>query len=117
MYGGGGLHNCGPNPCLAEYLEHTPPPRALDLSYKYSKHDLAKIKQVCRKRALVYMADLPDLPDEAIEAYRQIMEQMTPDVVVIPAVYVTMDDTPQEIYRRLHEISTEYAKRMDWGWE
>ena len=23
-YGGGGLHNCGPNPCLAGYLSHQP---------------------------------------------------------------------------------------------
>ena len=27
QYGGGGLHNCGPNPCLEGYLSHDPPPR------------------------------------------------------------------------------------------
>jgi hypothetical protein len=116
-YGGGGLHNCGPNPCLAEYLEHTPPPRALDLSYPYSKGDLPAIKKTCRKRALVYMADFPERPDEAVKAYRQIMERMAPDVIVIPAIWLTTRDDVSAIHRRLREISTEYARRMDWGWE
>jgi hypothetical protein len=116
-YGGGGLHNCGPNPCLAQYLEHTPPPRSLDLSYPYSKGDLAAIKKTCRKRALVYMADFPDCPTEALEAYRQIMERMTPDVIVIPTIGVTTGDDVPAIHRRLREISKEYARRMDWGWE
>jgi hypothetical protein len=116
-YGGGGLHNCGPNPCLAEYLEHTPPPRSLDLSYPYSRGDLDAIKRTCRKRALVYVADFPDCPAEAVEAYRQIMERMAPDVIVIPTVRATTSDDVPAIHRGLREISTEYARRMDWGWE
>jgi hypothetical protein len=116
-YGGGGLHNCGPNPCLAEYMGHTPPPRSLDLSYPYSKGDLTAIKKICRKRALVYMADFPDRPDKAIEAYRQIMEQMTPNVIVIPTICVTISDDAKEIHQKLRKISQEYARRMDWGWE
>ena len=44
-YGGGGLHNCGPNPCLAGYLSHQPAPRSLDLNYVYSKNDLPAIKR------------------------------------------------------------------------
>jgi len=116
-YGGGGLHNCGPNPCLAEYLAHTPPPRALDLSYPYSKGDLDAIKTTCRKRALVYLADFPDRPAEAVEAYRQIMERMTPDVIVIPTLRVTTSDDVPAIHRQLREIAQEYARRMDWGWE
>jgi len=116
-YGGGGLHNCGPNPCLAEYLRHTPAPRALDLSFEYSRGDLPQIKQECRKRALVYLGDMPSQPTEVVDTYREIMEQMAPDVSVIPAVYLTTDDEPGEVYRQLREIADEYAKRMDWGWE
>jgi hypothetical protein len=116
-YGGGGLHNCGPNPCLAGYLRHRPPPRALDLSYHYSRGDLAAIKRVCRRRAIVYLGDFPSPPQEAVEVYRQIMEQLTPDVVVIPHLTVFVRDDPQAIYRQLREISEEYASRMDWGWE
>ena len=116
-YGGGGLHNCGPNPCLEGYLSHKPPPRSVDLSYRFSKNDLPDIKRVFRKRAMVYMGELPSEPEQAVEAYRRIMEQMTPDVIVIPQVAVSLKSDPQAVYHRMRMISEEYAKRMDWGWE
>ena len=116
-YGGGGLHNCGPNPCLAGYLSHQPAPRSLDLNYEYSQHDLPAIKRVCRKKAFIYLGGLPAEPDEAIRVFREIMELMTPDVIVIPHVIVRPDKHPGELYRRLREVAVEYARRMDWGWE
>jgi len=116
-YGGGGLHNCGPNPCLEGYLSHRPPPRALDLSYPYSKKDFPRIKKALKKRALVYVGDFPARPDEAIAAFREIMELMAPDVIVVPHVSVSVQNDPAEVHRRLREIAEEYAKRMDWGWE
>ncbi|MCS7305647.1 MAG: hypothetical protein NZ602_11150 [Thermoguttaceae bacterium] len=115
-YGPGGLHNCGPNPCLEAYLSHRPPPRSLDLSYPFSQRDLPRIKQVLRKRALVYMRDFPANPAEAIAAYENIVEQMAPDVIVIPLVTVALGHDPAELYRRLRILAEEYAKRMDWGW-
>lgn len=117
QYGGGGLHNCGPNPCLETYLKHTPAPRSLDLSYLYSEHDLAAIKKVCRKRALVYLLEFPSQPQQAVDTFREVMELMAPDVVVIPVLTVTPEDQPAELYRRMRVISEEYARRMDWGWE
>ena len=117
QYGGGGLHNCGPNPCLETYLKHTPGPRSLDLSYLYSKHDLGAIKRVCRKRALVYLLEFPSEPQQAMDLFNKIMERMTPDVVVIPVLAVTTEDEPAALYRRMRVIAEEYAKRMDWGWE
>ena len=115
-YGGGGLHNCGPNPCLEGYLSHQPPPRAIDLSYQYSKADLPRMKRVLKKRAFVYLGNFPLDPAEAIEAYRQIMELMTPDVIVVPHLSVPLRSDPSAVYRRLRAIADEYAKRMDWGW-
>ncbi len=115
-YGGGGLHNCGPNPCLEGYLSHRPAPRSLDLSYPYSKRDLPRIKRVLRKRAFVYLTNFPADPEEAIGAFREIMELMAPDVIVVPHVTVAVRHEPQEVYRRMREIADEYAKRMDWGW-
>lgn len=115
-YGGGGLHNCGPNPCLAQYLEHTPAPRALDLSYRYSACDFPQIKQVCRKRALLYI-DIPGGALGAADAYRALMDLLAPDVAAIPVVTVTEDDDPVGVYRRMREVSEEYARRMDWGWD
>lgn len=115
-YGGGGLHNCGPNPCLEGYMSHTPPIGAIDLSYMFSKVDLPKIKKVLKKRALVYLGNFPTDPDEAIAAYRGIMELMTPDVIVVPHLTVPLQSNPGEVYRRMRVIADEYAKRMDWGW-
>lgn len=116
-YGGGGLHNCGPNPCLAGYLSHNPPPRAIDLSWNYSRDDLPAIKTLCRHRALIYMGEFPAEPATAIETYRQVMEQMAPDVAVIPALSVSAQADPAGLYRELKTIATEYATRMDFGWE
>lgn len=116
-YGGGGLHNCGPNPCLDGYLSHQPALGSIDLNYEYSKNDLPTIKETFRKKALVYLGGLPTEPDEAIETFRQIMELMAPDVVVIPHIIVPLDKNPGEVYRRMHAIAVKYAKRMDWGWE
>ena len=116
-YGGGGLHNCGPNPCLNGYLSHQPTLRSIDLNYEYSKNDLPAIKKTFRKKALVYLGGLPAEPEEAINAFREIMELMTPDVIVIPHVIVPVDKNPGEVYHRMHAIAEEYAKRMDWGWE
>jgi len=115
-YGGGGLHNCGPNPCLAGYLSHSPSIRAIDLSYLYSKNDFGAIKQHCKKKAVIYLMDFPTEPSEAIGVYREIMEFMTPDVVVIPDLCVSMDDDPARLNGEMQKIAREYAKRMDWGW-
>ncbi len=116
-FGGGGLHNCGPNPCLAEYLQHQPAPRALDLSLRYSRSDLAAIKRVCRRRALVYMGELPGEPAAAVATFRELMEYMAPDVAVIPVLTVALDDHPAEVHRALRGIAEEYARRLDWGWD
>lgn len=116
-YGGGGLHNCGPNPCLAQYLEHVPSPRAIDLSYRFSRGDLPAIRRHCRRRALVYMGEFPSHPDEAVAAFREMMEQLAPEVVAVPVLAVAPDDRPADLYRVLREVAEEYARRMDWGWQ
>jgi len=116
-YGGGGLHNCGPNPCLEGYLSQSPAIRAIDLSYPYSKNDFPVIKKYCRKRAIIYLMDFPTEPQEAIDTYREIMEFMTPDVVVIPDLCVSINDDPGKLNREMREISREYALKMDWGWD
>ena len=116
-YGGGGLHNCGPNPCLDGYLEHTPRLRAIDLSFRYSRNDLPAIKRKCRRQALIYMGEFPSRPQEALDTFRDIMELMSPDVVVIPVLNVRIEDSPAELYAAMRTVSEEYARRMDWGWE
>lgn len=116
-YGGGGLHNCGPNPCLEEYLRHEPAPRSLDLSFRYSGADLPRIRRVCRRRAFVFLGDIPGPARSLPEAYRGIMRALAPDVLAVPQFTVTPADNPEALHGALLAVSREYAARMDWGWE
>jgi hypothetical protein len=115
-YGGGGLHNCGPNPCLDGYMSHTPPLRCLDLSYPYSRNDLPAIKRACAGRAFVILGGFPAAPDEAVNTFREIMDLLAPDVVGVPALSVAPDSDPSGLYRRMRVVADEYARRMNWGW-
>ena len=88
-YGGGGLHNCGPNPCLAGYLSHQPAPRSLDLNYDYSKQRSAGHQTRVSQESV----RLPGRPAgrtgrRRSGVFREIMELMAPDVIVIPHVIV-----------------------------
>jgi len=62
------------------------------------------------------MGEFPSQPQEALDTFRNVMEFMTPDVMVIPVLGVPLDDHPAEFYRAMRAIAEEYAQRMDWGW-
>ena len=115
-HGGGGLHNCGPNPCLEGYLSHRPPPRSLDLALPYSRGDLPRMKRLLRKRAFLYLSGFPAGPAEAIRAYREIVDILAPEVIAIAHVVVPLDRDPAGGHREVHRIAEEYARRIDWGW-
>jgi uroporphyrinogen-III decarboxylase len=114
-FGAGGLHNCGPNPCHAAYVAHPFSPRSLDLSDQYSHRDLPKFKQSLRRKAFIYL--FYNGGKTPVEWYREIMELMAPDVIVVPVFQVGPQDEPDELCRNLQIIASEYAMRMDWGWE
>ena len=114
-FGAGGLHNCGPNPCHAAYVAHPLAPRSLDLSDRYSHADLPRLKRWLRGRAFIYLFYDGAAP-AAVAWYRDIMEQMAPDVIVVPVFQFQTADRPEELCRELHAIAREYARRMDWGW-
>ena len=114
-FGCGGLHNCGPNPCHAAYVAHSLSPRSLDLSDQYSHGDLPKFKQSLRRKAFIYLFYCGG--KTPVEWYREIMELMAPDVIVVPVFQVGLDDQPEALCRDLRIVATEYARRMDWGWE
>lgn len=114
-FGCGGLHNCGPNPCHEAYVANELSPRSLDLADDYSRDDLPKLKKSLRKKAFIYM--LYENEKAPVEAYRQVMEILAPDVIAVPVVNVDSQDHPDQLCRQLREIATEYARRMDWGWE
>jgi len=113
-FGRGGLHNCGPNPCHAAYVAHPLSPRSLDLTDLYSHDDLPKLKQSLRGRAFVYLLYGGGTPP--IEWYRDIMDQMAPDVIVVPVFEVSPQDDPEALCSNIRKVAAEYAGRMDWGW-
>ena len=114
-FGAGGLHNCGPNPCHAAYVAHPLSPRSLDLSDQYSYADLPKFKRSLRHKAFIYL--FYSGGQAPVEWYRNIMELMAPDVIVVPVFYFTPQDQPEALCRELRIVASEYARRMDWGWE
>ena len=113
-FGAGGLHNCGPNPCYASYVAHPLSPRSLDLSDQYSHDDLPSFKQSLRRKAFIYLFYSGGKPP--VEWYREVMELMTPDVIVVPVFQVSPQDDPETLCCELRTIATEYAGRMQWGW-
>lgn len=113
-FGAGGLHNCGPNPCHAAYVAHPCSPRSLDLSDQYSHDDLPQFKHSLRGKAFIYLFYCGGKPP--VDWYREIMELMAPDVIVVPVFHVSPQDHPEALIRELRIVATEYARRMDWGW-
>jgi len=113
-FGAGGLHNCGPNPCHAAYVAHQFSPRSLDLFDQYSHDDLPKFKESLRQKAFIYLfycgAKTP------VDWYRDVMELMAPDVIVVPVFEISPEDNPEALLHELRKIATEYAGRMNWGW-
>lgn len=114
-FGAGGLHNCGPNPCHSAYVAHPLSPRSLDLSDQYSHADLPKFKKSLRRKAFIYLFYCGGQPP--VTWYRDIMELMAPDVIVVPVFQVEPRDQPETLLRDLRPIAREYARRMDWGWD
>lgn len=120
-FGAGGLHNCGPNPCYAAYVAHPMSPRSLDLSDQYSHDDLPRFKKSLKGKAFIYLFYCgPSTTLGAggpVQWYREIMELMAPDVIVVPVFGVSPKDDPEALVRDLRIVATEYANRMDWGWK
>jgi len=114
-FGRGGMHNCGPHPSHAAYFDNPLSPRAIDVEDRYSHNDLANLRRSLRKKAFVYLGWEGD--GDPVPWYRGIMEQMAPDVVVIPVIKLAPTDHPEELCQALRPIADEYARRMDWGWE
>ena len=108
-FGGGMLHNCGPNPCAGEYLSHDPPIKAVDLAYSYSKGDLPALREAFKGEGIIYFG-MPADPAE----YRHVMDSLAPDVIAIPEIGVGPDQDVNGIYDAFLEVSREYASRVNW---
>lgn len=113
-YGGGMLHNCGPNPCVGEYLWHEPRIYAADLAYDYSKNDLPAIREAFKGQGIVYFYFESGSIERKLADYERVMEALAPDVVALPWLTCQPADDPELVYRRFLAVSREYAARMNW---
>jgi hypothetical protein len=112
-FGPGLLHNCGPNPCVGDYLAHDPPIAGVDLSYDYSLPDLASFREPFARRGVVYLG-FSGRPDEAAARYRGVMDILAPDAICIPQLSIEEEDDASAYYAAMLEVSKEYAERV-WG--
>jgi len=120
-FGGGLIHNCGPHPCVEEYLSHDPPLHGCNMAYDYSVADLPRIREAFAGKGLVYMGLSGMSPSSegsvSIEQYRRCMDELAPEVACVPQSLVdpaTLDISPGELYQGLRKVSEEYARRMEW---
>ena len=117
-FGGGRIHNCGPNPSIHLYLNHNPKIKGLNCSYRYSRVDLSKIKKEFRSRGIVeFNFDNDEKPEEIIAGYEEIANTLSPDVVGIPLLFIDdswSEDDLTSIYHELRKISEKYAKEIKW---
>ena len=116
-YGCGGLHNCGPNPCQESYVSQKLSPIYLDLAERFSQQDLPKMKHSLKKKAFIrWCSEMTDTK-EIVECYRQNMELLAPDVILVPIYTLDSVEQGEELYDALYPISVEYARRMDFGFD
>jgi hypothetical protein len=127
-WGGGLIHNCGPNPSAHLYLHHDPPLRGYNCSYQYSKDDLDALREALGPRAqetLGYRGHLQALigesgctGEEMVAAFRDMMEHLAPDVYAIPSCYVEpsmwSDDDITQLYWEMRKVGEEYATNVRW---
>ena len=113
-FGGGMLHNCGPNPCIDEYLWHEPRLYACNLSYNYSKGDLEAIKKAFKGEGIVYFLFETGTPQEILAEYKHVADVLAPDVIAIPDLVCSPDDDVAGVYNAFLEVSKNYASRMNW---
>jgi hypothetical protein len=112
-FGGGMMHNCGPNPCMNEYLWHSPRIYAVDLAYRFSKKDIPAFKKAFAGQGAIYL-EFTDTPAVNLQEYRQVMETLAPDVIAIPCLTCGPLDDARAIYGAFLEVAREYASRMNW---
>jgi hypothetical protein len=119
IFGPGIFHNCGPNPCLGEYISHDPPIRACHIFYDYSKDDLSRFGKEFAYKAILYVGWWGyDKPEKVIKEYRDVCEKLSPKTIAILQYSLDgslySDNDILDIYNELNKISIEYTKSIIW---
>jgi hypothetical protein len=126
-FGGGLIHNCGPNPSAQLYLRERPQSHGLNCSYDYSRNDFGTLREQFGSVAeetlgfrghVELLFEQPMRPEEMVANYRHAMEALAPEVIAIPICYLPADTATQEdveyLYWSMREIAVEYANNIRW---
>ncbi len=117
-FGGGRLHNCGPNPSLHLYLDHDPEITGLNCAFRYTKDEAENIKRYFNGRGIVeFNFDNCESFSEIVSGYEELVNILAPDVIAIPLLFLDdswSDSDLTDIYMELRNISERYAKEIKW---
>jgi uroporphyrinogen-III decarboxylase len=115
---GGRLHNCGPHPALEHYLDHEPPINGLNCSFRYTRKELLRIRELFRGRGIVeLMFDNGETPGQMLRGYEEAASVLAPEVVAIPVAWLNhtwADDDIRALYEDLEAVAGRYARAMRW---
>jgi len=128
-FGGGLTHNCGPQHSSRLLMQDDPPTYGLNCSLRYSRDDLATLRQELGRRAeerlgrrghleVMFERHLP-LAD-MVAGFRELAAALAPDVVAVPYCQLPADGSlgDEEItsfYRAMRAVGEDYAARMRWS--
>jgi hypothetical protein len=117
-YGPGMLHNCGPNPCMEYYLEHSNKIGGADLNFQYSRDDLPKFKKHFSKKGIIYLGMEYSSDEQTLADYKYIIASLAPEVIAIPSIIInenyinTGKCNIRGLYEKLLGMSKEYTKNI-----
>lgn len=129
-FGAGLLHNCGPHPCVYNYLDHKPPIKGIQCHWDYSKKDLQKIADTLAGRGIAYIMipcddkcwDQDFKPvtttiDDIMPIYEEIVNIFSPKAIAIPEIRIDAarydKEEIQNLYWKLRKISEKYTEEME----
>ena len=115
---GGRLHNCGPHPAAAHYLDHDPPLDGLNCSFRYTRAELPRLREAFRGRGIVeLMFDNGETAAEIARGYEEAVGALAPEVVAVPVVWLThswTDGDIRDLYEDLRRVAERAAGELNW---
>jgi hypothetical protein len=115
---GGRIHNCGPHPAAALYLDHDPPIDGLNCSFRYTRQDFPRLREAFAGRGLVeLMFDNGETAREIVAGYEEAASALAPDVLAVPVAWLDgkwTDVDIRDLHESLRRVSERYAAEMRW---
>jgi uroporphyrinogen-III decarboxylase len=118
MWRGGRIHNCGPHPALAHYLDHDPPINGLNCSFRFTQAELPRLREAFRGRGIVeLMFDNGEAAPEIVRGFEEAAAALAPEVVAVPVIWLShawSDEDIRALYEDLRGVAERAAREMRW---